>query len=96
MKEIAVNRRANFEYFIEDTFECGVVLVGSEVKETVEIPMELAVNETKEKIIRDFESGLDDGTVIKNITVSTALINENEACVKVIFECSEDIALFRQ
>lgn len=32
MKEIATNRKANFEYFIEDTFECGIVLTGSEVK----------------------------------------------------------------
>ena len=32
MKEIAINRKANFEYFIEDTYECGIVLSGSEVK----------------------------------------------------------------
>ena len=32
MKLIATNRRANFEYFIQDTFEAGIVLVGSEVK----------------------------------------------------------------
>ena len=32
MKEIAVNRKAHFEYFIEERFECGVVLIGSEVK----------------------------------------------------------------
>ena len=102
--------KAPFESFIKKREEENLKLFGEillpvkirkikyyeTVPETVEIPMELAVNETKEKIIRDFESGLDDGTVIKNITVSTALINENEACVKVIFECSEDIALFRQ
>lgn len=29
---IAENRRARFEYFIEETFECGIVLTGSEVK----------------------------------------------------------------
>ena len=32
MKEIAVNRKAHFEYFIEEKYECGIVLVGSEVK----------------------------------------------------------------
>lgn len=32
MKEIAVNRKAFFEYFIDDEYECGIVLVGSEVK----------------------------------------------------------------
>lgn len=32
MKDIAVNRKANFEYFIEDTYQCGIVLTGSEVK----------------------------------------------------------------
>ena len=32
MKEIATNRKANFEYFIEETYECGIVLVGQEVK----------------------------------------------------------------
>lgn len=32
MKEIAVNRQARFEYFVEDSYEAGVVLEGSEVK----------------------------------------------------------------
>ena len=32
MKEIATNRKANFEYFIEETYECGIVLKGQEVK----------------------------------------------------------------
>jgi SsrA-binding protein len=31
-KNIAVNRRARHEYFIEETFETGVVLTGTEVK----------------------------------------------------------------
>lgn len=32
MKILAVNKRASFEYFIEERFECGIVLEGSEVK----------------------------------------------------------------
>lgn len=32
IKIIAKNRRAHFDYFIEDRFEAGVVLLGSEVK----------------------------------------------------------------
>ena len=32
MKIVAVNKRANFDYFIEKTFEAGIVLEGSEVK----------------------------------------------------------------
>lgn len=32
MKEIAVNKKAYFEYFIEEKYECGIVLIGSEVK----------------------------------------------------------------
>ena len=32
MKLIAENRRARFDYFIEDTFEAGLVLTGTEVK----------------------------------------------------------------
>lgn len=32
MKNIADNRKASFEYFLEDKFEAGIVLVGSEVK----------------------------------------------------------------
>lgn len=32
MKEIAVNRKAHFEYFMEEKYECGIVLIGSEVK----------------------------------------------------------------
>jgi SsrA-binding protein len=31
-QQVISNRRARHEYFIEDTFECGIVLVGSEVK----------------------------------------------------------------
>ena len=32
VKVIAVNKSAGFEYFIEDKFEAGIVLEGSEVK----------------------------------------------------------------
>lgn len=32
MKLIAENRQARHEYFIEDTYNCGIVLEGSEVK----------------------------------------------------------------
>jgi len=31
-KTIATNRRARYEYFIEDTLEAGIVLTGTEVK----------------------------------------------------------------
>lgn len=31
-KTIAFNKKAKFEYFIEDEFEAGIVLLGSEVK----------------------------------------------------------------
>lgn len=31
-RQIAVNRRARFDYFIEDTYEAGIVLQGWEVK----------------------------------------------------------------
>ena len=31
-RPIAVNRRARHEYFIDETFEAGIVLLGSEVK----------------------------------------------------------------
>jgi len=27
-----LNRKARFDYFIEDTYECGIVLTGSEIK----------------------------------------------------------------
>ncbi len=30
--QVAENRKARHEYFIEDTYECGVALVGTEVK----------------------------------------------------------------
>ena len=32
VKVIAVNRRAHFDYSIEETFECGISLLGTEVK----------------------------------------------------------------
>ncbi|MBR5096722.1 MAG: SsrA-binding protein SmpB [Treponema sp.] len=31
-KKIAENRKARYDYFIEDSIECGIVLVGTEVK----------------------------------------------------------------
>ncbi len=31
-KIIAENRKARFDYFVEDTYECGIVLQGTEVK----------------------------------------------------------------
>ena len=32
IKVIAKNRKANFEYFIEESFEAGIALTGSEIK----------------------------------------------------------------
>ena len=32
VKTIALNKSASFEYFIEDRYEAGIVLEGSEVK----------------------------------------------------------------
>ena len=32
MKDIAVNRKAYHDYFIEETYEAGMVLLGSEIK----------------------------------------------------------------
>ncbi len=32
MKIVSTNRKASFDYFLEDKFEAGIVLIGSEVK----------------------------------------------------------------
>ena len=32
MKVVANNKKANHDYFIENTFECGIVLKGTEIK----------------------------------------------------------------
>ena len=32
IKQLAENRKARHEYFIEDTYECGIALIGTEVK----------------------------------------------------------------
>ena len=32
IKPLAQNRKARHEYFIEDTYECGIALAGTEVK----------------------------------------------------------------
>ena len=32
VKTLATNRKARFEYFIEETFEAGIALLGSEIK----------------------------------------------------------------
>ncbi|MBQ4400991.1 MAG: SsrA-binding protein, partial [Synergistaceae bacterium] len=31
-KKVAINRKARHDYFILDTFECGIVLTGTEIK----------------------------------------------------------------
>jgi SsrA-binding protein len=31
-RTVATNRRARFEYFIEDTYEAGMALMGTEIK----------------------------------------------------------------
>lgn len=32
MKLVAQNKKASFDYFIDDTLECGIVLTGTEIK----------------------------------------------------------------
>ena len=32
VKLLSENRKARHEYFIEDTYECGIALIGTEVK----------------------------------------------------------------
>ena len=43
MKLIATNRRARYDYFLEDKFEAGIVLVGTEVKSVRNNQVSLAV-----------------------------------------------------
>ena len=31
-KTVALNRRASHDYFLEEKFECGIVLTGTEIK----------------------------------------------------------------
>ncbi len=31
-KIVCLNKRANYDYYIEDTYECGIVLTGTEIK----------------------------------------------------------------
>ena len=42
VKVVAANRRARRDYELEDTFECGIVLRGSEVKSLRESKVQLA------------------------------------------------------
>lgn len=32
VKEVAVNRKARHDYFLEETYECGIALTGTEIK----------------------------------------------------------------
>lgn len=56
-KVIALNRRARFDYTIEESFECGIVLEGSEVKSIrlgkVSFPDGFAVFENGELWLRN-------------------------------------------
>ncbi|MBP3088774.1 SsrA-binding protein SmpB [Corynebacterium sp. sy017] len=57
---IATNRRARHDYTILDTYECGVVLVGTEVK---------ALREGKVSIVDSFAS-IDEGEVwLRNLNI---------------------------
>jgi SsrA-binding protein len=48
-KQIAQNRRARFDYFIEETFEAGIVLTGTEVKSLREGHANIAESYATEK-----------------------------------------------
>ena len=50
-KLIANNKKAYFDYFIEDKFECGIVLVGTEVKSIVS--GNCSIKEAMVKVIAD-------------------------------------------
>ena len=32
VKDVAVNRKARHDYFLEESYECGLVLTGTEIK----------------------------------------------------------------
>ena len=53
MQIIAANKKANFDYFINEKFEAGLVLTGSEVKS-----LRLYTGSIKESFILEKEGGL--------------------------------------
>jgi SsrA-binding protein len=56
-KVVAENRRARFEYFIEDTFEAGISLTGTEVK---------SLRRGQANITESYASAEDGGLVLVN------------------------------
>ena len=63
------------------------------LKDKITRSVDVAVNEETERIISEFEKNLPPGVTVREKTVKTVKISENETEVAVIFECSENIAL---
>ena len=64
-KAIAINRRARFDYAITDTFEAGIVLVGSEVKSLRQGKSSIA-----EAFVGEVSEGGTVGLYLLNATIS--------------------------
>lgn len=54
VRQIAENRKARHEYFIEDTYECGLALVGTEVKSIRAGKVNLKDSYAQVKMVRRF------------------------------------------
>src|SRR5262245_4565985 len=84
-KVIVVNRRATFDYHIEEKFECGLVLVGSEVKSmragTVEIVDAFATVENGELWLKQL--------YIAPFTMASAFPHEPRRSRKLLVKGSE-------
>ncbi len=59
----------------------------------IKISVEQAIDEAVSEVTENFKSTLAENVSVKNITVKKDGITEDGATLKVLFECSEDIAL---
>lgn len=88
---IARNKKATFDFFVEDTFEAGVALLGWEVKSMREKKVQLTDSYV---LIKDGEAWLLGCNVVPLNTASTHVICEPDRTKKLLLHNKELARLF--
>ncbi|MCB1649495.1 MAG: SsrA-binding protein SmpB [Gammaproteobacteria bacterium] len=88
---IVRNKKATFDYFVEDTFEAGVALLGWEVKSMREKKVQLTDSYV---LIKDGEAWLLGCNVVPLNTASTHVICEPDRTKKLLLHSKELARIF--
>lgn len=90
---IALNKKARHDYFIEERFEAGMVLLGWEVKSLRAGRVNLTDSYV---LLKDGEAFLLGGNITALSTVSTHIVPENTRTRKLLLKNNELSKLFRE